>query len=256
MAGWIGIISSCVSLLELDSALSAVERAGKNPQIKGHVHEELFLRLYNLNPLNWIRDLEAHLSECPNDPFVDIQIKNSAGKSVRRLQLKDCPNSSSSLNRQIPKYVQAGSELLLTPESIKGVRSDLKSNVKSSGISSVDTEKIGRVCNQIATGALLKSAHNYGARLAKITLVSTIAYRVGEALNSQIDNSNLNVPQVLKESLKNSGKAYSTAAVATAVLGTTYNLTKNRTLSLFTGAVAGLATLAIINGDFAEETST
>lgn len=73
---------------EAATALRALNRAGQCPQLKGHVHEILFVDKYNLTPTNILEGNHAALTNSTTAQMRDV-IMTKGGKIVGHAQLKD-----------------------------------------------------------------------------------------------------------------------------------------------------------------------
>lgn len=128
---------------EMKAGLEALKRAGRNPQLKGHVHEILFKDMYNANPLNFIQGKTAALTKSPTAQMRDIVMKQS-GKVVGHAQLKDTVSSAGV--RKTIEQIKAGhynkTTVYGTKETVEKIGKAVTQPVKSTGISSEKTKRI------------------------------------------------------------------------------------------------------------------
>lgn len=124
----------------------ALQRAGKNPQLHGHIHEILIRDRINMNPITMIKGETARLVKSTNAKTVDLVVERG-GTIVRRIQAKDTADSLHKTIRQINKGQYQSAEILGTKETaenflkhaskVKGAKT-----IKSSGISSKTTKTL------------------------------------------------------------------------------------------------------------------
>jgi len=133
-----------------------LQRAGKNPHLKGHLHEIIIKDKYNANPLNIMKGKKAVLTKNPNATSSDILVKK-AGKIVERIQAKDTASSGgvSKTVRQIKNGQYRNSKVFGTEETTEKLSEALKNKniskpVQSSG---VKTETTTRMAVKAGAGA-------------------------------------------------------------------------------------------------------
>ncbi len=147
----------------------ALGRAGRNPQIKGTIHEVLVKDRLNLKPANLLKGQTIRLTKSTTAKAVDL-VGMKGGKVVQRLQLKDVV-SSGGLSKTV-KQVKAGqyraSQLLATKESAaalakKGI------NVQSSGVSTETTSYLAAKAGvSKGLGGALKTAAKSGGAVGAV----------------------------------------------------------------------------------------
>ncbi len=133
----------------LDSVASrAVARAGRNPQIKGHVQEIMFVDKLNSNPIMRAQGVEARLTRSTTAQTSDI-VKVRPGKPgvVERIQIKDVTSGGGV--RQFGKQATSGkynrATLKASPETIKQIRKtgvECPKAVQSTGVSSDTSTRV------------------------------------------------------------------------------------------------------------------
>ncbi len=120
--------------------LRAMERAGRNPHLKGHIHEVLLKDARNFG--NVFNGAKTELTRSTTAQAVDL-VTTRGGKVIERLQLKD--TLSDSAVQKIVKQVGEGKyrsvKLVGTEETVTKVnaaleKAGLSKRMSSSGISS------------------------------------------------------------------------------------------------------------------------
>lgn len=163
-------------VFEATSGMEAAMRNGRNPQLKGVVHETMYKNAYNLSPARIIDGKEAVLSKSVTAVRDDVLIKQG-GKIVERLQLKDTPASIGNTIKQVSEKHYAGTNLVGTKETVNAYSNAVKKaaesgkavtqKMSSSGISSADTSRvaaktIGSSAGKITAGSLGSVAASSG----------------------------------------------------------------------------------------------
>lgn len=176
-------------LYEASVGVRALERAGANPQLKGHVHEFLFCDKFNFDPRHFLRGEHACLTKSPTATMKDVIIKNWEGKIIGHAQLKDTV-SSSGVTKTVQQILDGHynkTAIYGTKETAKLVNEALAKmgktaqQVYSSGISSTTTQRIadkalGRMPTMTALGTAARSGGVAGAAFgAGIEAVSSIS---------------------------------------------------------------------------------
>ena len=98
--------------------LEALERAGRNPNLKGIVHEVLVRDAHNVNPANILSGKAASLTKSVTAVRDDV-IVQQAGKVISRMQLKDTAGSISKTVKQAASGKYAGTQLVGTKETVE-----------------------------------------------------------------------------------------------------------------------------------------
>ncbi len=166
---------------EAGTALRALDRAGKCPQIKGHVHEIMFCDKYNANPMNIIKGNHAELTKSATAKMRDVVMTNN-GRVIGHAQLKDTV-SSSGLKKTV-EQIKSGhynkTTVYGTKETAEKIAGKVSQKVRSSGISSETTSRIadkalGKMPSTGALGSAAKCGGMAGAAVsAGIEAVSSI----------------------------------------------------------------------------------
>lgn len=168
---------------EAKVGLEALSRAGKNIQLKGHVHEILFKDQYNLNPINIVQGKTAALTKSPTAQMRDIVMKQG-NKVIGHAQLKDTVSNSGV--RKTIEQIKAGhynkTAVYGTEETVKKIGNSVTQKVKSTGISSNTTKRIAdKALGNVATLNTVTSAVKSGGS------VGAIAGAGIEAVSSVVD---------------------------------------------------------------------
>ena len=150
--------------------VEAVTRVGRNPQVKGVVHEVLYRDLQNASAKNVVNGTKAVLTKSTTAVRDDILMKQGTS-IVGRAQLKDTPKAIAKTVSQVRSGHYAGTNLMGTTETVaaynKAVANAAKNGVKitqqmtDTGISSLDT-------GRIATQTIGQAARNVHKRLRQV----------------------------------------------------------------------------------------
>lgn len=138
-------------VFEAKSGVEAALRAGRNPNLKGVVHETMYKNAFNMSPGRILDGKKAVLSKSTTAVRDDVLIKQG-GKIVERMQLKDTPASISKTFNQVVEKHYAGTKLIGTKETTEAYSTIVKNAAKngktvtqkmtSSNISSADTSRV------------------------------------------------------------------------------------------------------------------
>lgn len=139
----------------------SLKRAGRNPQLKGVIHEVLIKDGINYNPINAAKGITASLTKNPNARTVDIVVKQGT-KVVQRIQAKDTVASVSKTVNQIKSGQYQSARILATKETTKKLSTKLAKDgisktVKSSGISSKTTQALATKAGVAGTSGISKA---------------------------------------------------------------------------------------------------
>lgn len=166
------------SAYEGKAGLEAFARAGRNPNLKGVVHEVLVKDAHNINPANILSGKTASLTQSATAVRDDV-IVQQAGKIVSRMQLKDTAGSIGKTVRQAASGKYAGTNLVGTRETTAAFNEAAKAagvtqKMTSSGISSSDTARIatqtiGNSAGKLTLHSVSKAAGSSGALGAAIS---------------------------------------------------------------------------------------
>ncbi len=154
----------------------AMERAGKNPHLKGHIHEIMVKDARNLR--NVFNGSRTELTRSTTASTVDL-VTTKGGKIVERLQLKDTLSDSAvnKLVKQVSEGKYRSAQLIGTDETTQKVNAALKKaglskRMSSSGVSSDTTTKIAQRAGATGSGtlgsAVMSAAKGGGAAGAAI----------------------------------------------------------------------------------------
>lgn len=156
--------------------LRALDRAGRNPHLKGHIHEILVKDAHNLK--NVFSGTSTSLTKSTTAKCVDL-VTTKGGKVIARLQLKDTLSKTSvdKIVRQVADGQYRSVQLVGTEETVGKVnaalaKAGLKKRMVSSGTSSETTtalaQRAGATGSGTIGGALLFAAKTGGVTGAAI----------------------------------------------------------------------------------------
>lgn len=199
----------------------AVDRAGNNPHLKGHIHEILVKDAKNVR--NLFNGSQTELTKSTTAKTVDLVTKNG-GKVVERLQLKDTLSKSGvdKTVKQVLKGQYRSTRLVGTEETTKLVNQALKKagsakRMTSSGVSSNTTTTLAQRAGASGSGTLgnaaLQSAKSGGALGAGIGVGIELVSGVAGLVNGEREFSDVAVSTV-----KAGAKGYATGAAAGAAV--------------------------------------
>lgn len=130
---------------------AALRSGGKNPQLKGVVHEVLYRDSVTLSPENLLSGTKGILSKSATAVRDDVLTMN-AGSVVGRAQLKDTMAGISKTVKQVSAGKYAGTNLMGTKETVAAYNQAVQrlaesgeqvtQRMTSTGISSADTTRI------------------------------------------------------------------------------------------------------------------
>lgn len=239
-------------IFEAKSGIEAAMRAGKNPNLKGIVHETMYKNIYNASPKRIIDGTKAVLSESTTAIRDDVIIKQGSN-IVKRVQLKDTANSIGKTIEQVKNHHYSGTNLVGTKETVKafgkGVANQAKKGVNvtqkmsSSGISSADTSRIatktiGGAAGKLTASSLGKVASSSGVAGGVISGgIEAITSGIKLA-NGEIDGGEF-VGNVAKETVGGGLSAAGGSVAATAVAAGTATLLASTTAPLWVPAAVG-----------------
>lgn len=172
---------------ETKIGLEAYARGGRNPNLKGIVHEVAVKDLYNASPERLVDGTKAVLSKSSTAIRDDVLIMKE-GSVVGRMQLKDTAQSIQKTISQVKDGHYVGTALKGTPETVEAynqaIQSAAKSGVKitqkmsSTGVSSSDTARIAAKTIGSGAGKLTATA------VGKVAATSGVA---GAAISGGIE---------------------------------------------------------------------
>ena len=238
---------------------AVIRSGGKNPQLKGVVHEVLYRDSVTLNPQNLVSGTKGVLSKSATAVRDDVLLKQG-GKVVGRAQLKDTVAGVSKTVKQAASGKYAGTKLMGTKETVaayeKAVENLAKNGTQvtqkmtSTGISSADTSRIaaqtiggGLKVAQVGRAALTSAGT--GAVLSGV--VEAVSSGV-QLANGEIDGGEF-VANVAKETAGGGLSAAGGTAAATAVGAAAATVLAGTTAPLWApGAVAVGAAVVVGTG--------
>lgn len=222
--------AAAIEVFEGAIGIEAAMRAGKNPQLKGIVHEVTFKDLYNLSPERLIDGSVAVLSKSPTAVRDDLLIMNG-GKVIQRMQLKDTVSNSGIAKTisQVGNKHYAGTNLMGTTETVAKYTSaaakgkQVMQRMSSTGISSNDTARIaaktiGSSAGKVSADALGRVVGSSGAVGALLSGGFEVINSGMKLANYEIDGGEF-VANVAKETV-GGGVSAAGASVAATVAAT------------------------------------
>lgn len=207
-------------------ALEALNRAGRNPQLKGVVHELLCRDRLNLDPRNLLTGTRAHLTNSANAVRDDVILKQ-ASRVVGRMQLKDTAGSIRATVRQMAKGKYARTALYGTKETTAAYAAEVSRQaergvratqvMRSTGVSSADTARVAsKALGQLPGRAALAAAvRKTGLAGAGIVAAAEAVSAFGDLRDGRISGSEF-AGRVAREGLKG-GVAAASATAASSV---------------------------------------
>ena len=219
--------------------LEALAReGGRNPQLKGVIHEILVRDVHNANPANLLSGKVAALTQSRTAIRDDV-IVQQAGKVVSRMQLKDTAHSINDTVKQVASGKYAGTNLVGTKETVEAFDKAAKAagvtqKMTSSGFSSSDTARIAKqtlgrsAAGKLTTSSILKAAESSGAIGAGISAGIEVISSGAKLLDGEISGEEF-VCNVAREGA--GGGLAAVAATATATVASTAAATALATVS-------------------------
>ena len=204
---------------------AVIRSGGKNPQLKGVVHEVLYRDSLTLTPGNLASGTKGVLSRSATAVRDDVLLKQGS-KVVGRAQLKDTVSGVSKTVKQAASGKYAGTKLMGTKETVaayeKAVENLAKNGTKvtqkmtSTGISSADTSRIAAqtIGGSVSTVSLAQVALSSGAAGAVVSGGIEVVSSGIKLANGEIDGEEF-VGSVAKETVGGGLAAAGGSAVAT-----------------------------------------
>ena len=187
------------SVYETKVGVEAVVRSGgKNPQLKGVVHEILYRDSLTVAPKNLASGAKGALSKSVTAVRDDVLLKQG-GSVVGRAQLKDAVVTADKVARQAAGGKYAGTKLMGTKETVaayeKAAANLAKNGTKvtqkmtSTGISSADTSRIAAqtIGGSLKAAQLGQAALTSGVTGAVLSGVIETASSGVKLVNGDID---------------------------------------------------------------------
>ena len=177
---------------------AVVRSSGKNPQLKGVVHEILYRDSLTMAPKNLASGAKGALSKSVTAVRDDVLLKQG-GSVVGRAQLKDAVVTADKVARQAAGGKYAGTKLMGTKETVaayeKAAANLAKNGTKvtqkmtSTGISSADTSRIAAqtIGGSLKATQLGKAALTSGVTGAVLSGVIETASSGVKLVNGDID---------------------------------------------------------------------
>ncbi len=138
----------------------AMERAGRNPHLKGHIHEVLVKDARNARNLLTMNGASTELTKSTTAGTVDL-VTSKGGKVIERLQVKDV-TSQAGINKLVKqcadgKYRSAqlvGSEESAQAFNKAAEKAGISKRMTSTGVSSKSTESLAQRAGATGSGSL------------------------------------------------------------------------------------------------------
>ena len=213
------VTAAARSAYEGKVGLEAFARAGRNPNLKGVVHEVLVKDAHNLNPANILSGKVESLTKSTTAVRDDV-IVQQAGKVVSRMQLKDTAGSIGKTLKQAASGKYAGT----TKETAEAFNRAAKAagvtqKMTSSGVSSTDTARIatqtiGNSAGKLTASSVSKVAGSSGAVGAAISAGIEVFSSGAKLIDGEIDSEEF-VCNVAREGVGGGLAAASASAAAT-----------------------------------------
>ena len=233
------VVATAREIFEGVSGVEAVVRDGRNPQIKGVIHETMYKNAYNASPKRLVDGTQAVLSKSKTAIRDDVLIMKD-GDIVKRLQLKDTSNSIGKTLDQVASGHYKGTNLMGTKETTVAYKNALSKStktitqqMKSSGISSNDTARvatktIGTQAGNLTANSMKSLAKSSAKGGALISGAVETVVSGKKMLDGEIDGKEF-VSNVAKETV--SGGISSVAASTAGTLASTATATVLATLA-------------------------
>ena len=128
----------------------ALQRAGGNPHLNGHILEIMGGDKTNLNPVNMVRGISEKLTSSTTAKTVDAVVMKG-GKVISRVQYKDTPRGIADTIRKVKSGQYNSTTLKGTTETAKkfnamAEKSGITKRMQDTGISGRTTKSLARAC--------------------------------------------------------------------------------------------------------------
>lgn len=138
----------------------AMERAGRNPNLKGHIHEVLVKDARNARNLLTVNGASTELTKSTTAGTVDL-VTSKCGKVIERIQVKDV-TSQSGINRLVKQCADGkyrSAQLVGSEESTQlfnnaAEKAGISKRMSSTGVSSKSTESLAQRAGATGSGSL------------------------------------------------------------------------------------------------------
>jgi len=138
----------------------AMERAGHNPHLKGHLHEVLVKDARNVRNLLTLNGASTELTKNTTAGTVDL-VTTKGGKVIERLQVKDVTSQAGidKLVKQCADGKYRSAQLVGSKESTQAFnkaaeRAGISKRMTSTGVSSKSTESLAQRAGATGSGSL------------------------------------------------------------------------------------------------------
>ena len=138
----------------------AMERAGRNPHLKGHIHEILVKDARNARNLLTLNGASTALTKSSTAGTVDL-VTTRGGKVIERIQVKDVTSQSGidKLVRQCADGKYRSAKLVGSEESAQAFnkaaeKAGISKRMSSTGVSSKSTEAMAQRAGATGSGTL------------------------------------------------------------------------------------------------------
>ncbi len=203
----------------------AMSRAGRNPHLKGHIHEILVKDAKNVRNLLTLNGASTALTKSATASTVDL-VTSKAGKVIERIQVKDVTSQTGidKLVKQCADGKYRSAQLVGSEESAQAFnkaaeKAGISKRMASTGISSKSTESLAQRAGATGSGtlgsAMTQAAKAGGAAGAIVGGGIAAVKGCIDLANGQADAAEV-AGTVIKASAKGgvSGAAAGTAATA------------------------------------------
>jgi len=138
----------------------AMERAGRNPHLKGHIHEILVKDARNARNLLTLNGASTELTKSTTAGTVDL-VTTKGGKVIERLQVKDVTSQAGidKLVKQCADGKYRSAQLVGSEESAQAFnkaaeKAGISKRMTSTGVSSKSTESLAQRAGATGSGSL------------------------------------------------------------------------------------------------------
>ena len=138
----------------------AMERAGRNPHLKGHIHEVLVKDARNARNLLTLNGASTKLTKSTTAGTVDL-VTTKGGKVIERLQVKDVTSQAGidKLVKQCANGKYRSAQLVGSEESAQAFnkaaeKAGISKRMTSTGVSSKSTESLAQRAGATGSGSL------------------------------------------------------------------------------------------------------
>jgi hypothetical protein len=138
----------------------AMERAGRNPHLKGHIHEVLVKDARNARNLLTLNGASTELTKSTTAGTVDL-VTTKGGKVIERLQVKDVTSQAGidKLVKQCADGKYRSAQLVGSEESAQAFnkaaeKAGISKRMTSTGVSSKSTESLAQRAGATGSGSL------------------------------------------------------------------------------------------------------